>query len=255
MSATNSSSSFFPDQDTEPYITNLRAISTPRHHGGFVQPVSFEPEHSDWHVLAHARHPSSMIEEILSDDLHYLASRVTYLVRALGRCLGATNIPTPQDYEDYEDYGELRGYRAVSGKVLTMFHSASSFNRLHEVASDLEAPTLQSRCNKRLTELGELQDGWLDGQGRRPTTTALKRAREFSEYYIVLDAEFAISPTETGGIVFEFERNSWDMSVEFTPKGKPLVYGVKIGSSEEYGPRGFPSMNHKFKSLMERFTQ
>lgn len=62
----------------------------------------------------------------------------------------------------------------------------------------------------RITELAQLEDGWLDGAGKAITRQSLREARTLAD--ALASRDFAIFPTEDGRIRFEYsdiERNQF----------------------------------------------
>lgn len=62
----------------------------------------------------------------------------------------------------------------------------------------------------RITELAQLEDGWLDGVGKAITRQSLREARTLAD--ALASRDFAIFPTEDGRIRFEYsdiERNQF----------------------------------------------
>jgi hypothetical protein len=78
--------------------------------------------------------------------------------------------------------------------------------------------------DSRLTELAQLQPGWLDGEGAPPTPTALDEARRLLEGLADLGvAPARIYPTEQGGISAEWTRRRCEVSVSFEANGDAEV--------------------------------
>ena len=69
-----------------------------------------------------------------------------------------------------------------------------------------------------------------------------------------LAGSYLIYPTSTGGVLFEFQCNGWDFSVEFNPDGSIEMYGVQIDGPEEMAPIPFERMNDEFIELFDART-
>jgi hypothetical protein len=75
---------------------------------------------------------------------------------------------------------------------------------------------------QRLAELSKIEDGWLDGGGKRPTDAAIAQAFRF----IVENPSFydgcGIFPTEIGGILIE-GHDADSVYVEISPDGYEII--------------------------------
>ncbi len=67
-----------------------------------------------------------------------------------------------------------------------------------------------SREMRRIDEIAELRDGWLDGEGRAPTIDAIQSARLLVA--AIRPGRYSIFPRTRGGIQFE---NCEQEAVEF----------------------------------------
>ncbi|ACI93249.1 conserved hypothetical protein [Afipia carboxidovorans OM5] len=108
------------------------------------------------------------------------------------------------------------------------------------------------RCSSRLSELQSLPPGWRDGNGLSISSNAIDVATRFIAKRPFLAKQYRIYPTEDGGILFEFETNGWDISVEFLPSGEIEMYGVKIDSDEELEPTKFANLESDFIAAFDR---
>ncbi|RVP23814.1 hypothetical protein CN080_11845 [Sinorhizobium meliloti] len=108
------------------------------------------------------------------------------------------------------------------------------------------------KCRSRLTELRNLQDGWLNGSGSSPTENAASTAERFIRKRPAYSREFGIFPTPAGGIVLELEVDGWDYSVEFSSEGSVEMYGIEVGGPEELEPQYFEGINPEFLNFFDR---
>jgi hypothetical protein len=106
-------------------------------------------------------------------------------------------------------------------------------------------------CKRRLAELRGFEAGWHNGSGAAVNTAALAVAERFLEKRPVLARAYHIYPTLAGGVLFEFENNGWDFSVEFGPGGTVEMYGVQIVGPEEMEPQTFDNLNSAFVDLFD----
>ena len=114
-----------------------------------------------------------------------------------------------------------------------------------EVVDEKIADTLRS-CGDRLRELSELQAGWYDGEGIVLTEAAISAAKNFVNRRAASIEKCKIFPSIDGGINFEFEYDNWDYTVEVSPEGAALFYGVDMEGDDELDPREFPSVDAEF---------
>ncbi len=102
------------------------------------------------------------------------------------------------------------------------------------------------KCMEKLTELRQLEDGWLDGSGVRTTDAAIEAAELFISKRPELTSAFRICPMEAGGVAFEFEVGGWDYSIEFGPDGDVEMFGVEIDGADEMRPTSFIRVDDLF---------
>lgn len=95
------------------------------------------------------------------------------------------------------------------------------------------------RSIKRLEVIRGLQNGWYDGKGLAPSKRTIKRAQEIVEQYPSLDPFLSIFPTVEGGVLFEFEIEAWDYSIEIEKNRRLEFLGVETNGSGEFGPDHF----------------
>lgn len=87
----------------------------------------------------------------------------------------------------------------------------------------------RSVLERRLDELADLSDGWLDGEGIRPDAGALQRARQVLGELLGLDVPRPrLFATPEGGIQAEWTVDSRECSVTFEPAGG--LYAVSVDS-------------------------
>jgi hypothetical protein len=84
-----------------------------------------------------------------------------------------------------------------------------------------------------LDRLRNLLPGWLDGQGRAVSETALRYAQAMlSDDTLWIDIEpRSIYPTIDGGVEFEFKKGRWSLWVLISARGTIELGGVHYGSS------------------------
>ncbi len=122
-----------------------------------------------------------------------------------------------------------------------------SVKQVYEVELiDQERSDSVMKCIQRMTELRQLENGWLDGSGLRPTDAAIGAAELFLNKRPDLASSFRIYPMENGGVAFEFELRGWEFSIEFGPDGRVEMFGVEINGPDEMEPKTFDRVDELF---------
>ena len=85
----------------------------------------------------------------------------------------------------------------------------------------------------RIARLRELRDGWHDGTGKAPTPRAADAALLLLATTPGIADGCAIFPTDAGGMLLEFVRSGWDLSVEIHPDGMASLSGVETDGPGE----------------------
>ena len=103
-----------------------------------------------------------------------------------------------------------------------------------------------------MQELSGIEKGWLgNGQGEKVVDLAILRARQLIVMRADLADLFRIFPTEEGGILLEFDKDSWSFAVEIMPNGS-----VEIdGSSKDGGVFELQSFDGLSKNFFETFDK
>lgn len=109
-------------------------------------------------------------------------------------------------------------------------------------------------CMDKLTELRQLEDGWLDGLGTRPTDDATSSVELFLNERPDLASKFRIYPMEDGGVSIEFEHDGWGLSLEFRPDGRVEIFGVEIDGPGEIEPTLFERVDELFLKEFDKRT-
>jgi len=103
-----------------------------------------------------------------------------------------------------------------------------------------------ARCNARLQEITALGDGWDDENSRAISASAYQAAVAFLHKRPVMSSLYKIFPTSDGGVLFEFEKNGWDLSVEFSPGGGVEFFGIEVNGDGDFLPFHFDGVNAHF---------
>lgn len=126
---------------------------------------------------------------------------------------------------------------AIQFALMIELDNRDTFRGIIEVFDvELIAPDLADnvmRRMERLTDLGNIEDGWHDGEGSAPSDEAIKVARTFLRQRPSLAGAFSVFPTLAGGVLFEFEVHGWNYSVEIGADGGLEFFGIQIEGPEE----------------------
>lgn len=110
----------------------------------------------------------------------------------------------------------------------------------------------------RLEELGELQDGWLDGKGVAPNKDALPKLAGFFDTSFDSDLPLPfLYPTPEGGLQAEWNLGRWSVTLEIELQQLRAAYHaleLKSGASEELAfsldrPEEWARLNDVLKAL------
>lgn len=185
-------------------------------------------------------------------------SNTTVLLRAYVSEEGQNDIllhPT-QEITYFSNPLFLRDEDAVFDRTLDVYENLTWFFHVSLNTADTRAGSYEEsdtnsrrdyiRCANRLRELENLQNGWYNGAGRKPTSRAVFSARKFLTEYYYMASHFRIFPTEVGGITFEFKRIKWSYVVEFNSRGRVMFYGVEVDGDNEIKAAKFSDMNEEF---------
>lgn len=125
---------------------------------------------------------------------------------------------------------------------------------VHDIAI-VEFPEGWGKFNKRLMEIGSLKDHWLDGKGLAISSIAIGMASSCVLSRPVLGPLVKAYPTETGGVLLEFEHGGWDLSLEFTPDGKAEIYGIEIDGENTLEPLVTRGLEKPFFSALDELLK
>lgn len=143
----------------------------------------------------------------------------------------------------------------VQFELLVELDSQDHFRRVADVFDiavvDNELSAALAKSRKRLDEIRALDAGWHDGSGLQITDSALKSAETLLTKRTAFCSIFRIFPTETGGILIDYDIGGWDYSVEFGASGAAELYGVEIDGSGELEPEGFDFIDEEFLAAFD----
>ncbi len=161
---------------------------------------------------------------------------------------GELSIPVEPERVTVEFDGNIGA--VVQFSLQIELDSANALRRVVEVfgvdlIDDALADDL-ARCRDRVEALGHLAAGWHDGEGRLIDPRALDAANSLLSRRPHLATAYHIYPTTSGGVLFEFDSDGWDLSVEFTPEGALELFGVREDGPGEISPESFESLDQRF---------
>ena len=93
-------------------------------------------------------------------------------------------------------------------------------------------PVLEA-CRNRVAALLTLGDGWHDGSGKAPTQVSAGAALTLLGHFPATASGCSIFPTEAGGLLLEFVRAGWDISIEICPDGLAALSCVELSGPGE----------------------
>lgn len=105
----------------------------------------------------------------------------------------------------------------------------------------------------RLTELSRLEDGWLDGEGKKLSVDALREASILGPV-LPSDVALHVYPTEAGGVVLEWNDQHGGHEIEVLPDGHLFLMTVeRIAEDELKELRAQVAAVRKFAGEMRDF--
>jgi hypothetical protein len=115
----------------------------------------------------------------------------------------------------------------------------------------VEFPEGWDRLVVRLEEIGSLRDGWMDGSGLSVSIVAVGAALAMVQARPILGSIIKPFPTQSGGVMLEFELNGWDYSVEFMADGTAEIFGIEVEGDEEMIPQSTTALSTQFYSVLD----
>ena len=116
------------------------------------------------------------------------------------------------------DVEEVPVFGGVGRKVSEHVVSKESLGKLSKSAPRDTGFGGSNETNSRLAEISRLVSGWLDGEGEQVSQNVITLASVIGEKLAergVINP--SIYPTIEGGVVFEWARGPWEMSIEVKP--------------------------------------
>jgi hypothetical protein len=166
------------------------------------------------------------------------SGRMSCMIR-LRSALRAQPVPAPVDdftFDQVKAAMEPNGdgppvYVAGIGVYSTAGH-VLRLDSIREVSFVEDAEGL-SALDAKITELEELQAGWLDGGGVALTAPAIRAARiTLTELLLLEVPRPRIYPTPEGGVQAEWSAVDYEVSVTFEPDGSSYALAVDLESGQ-----------------------
>ena len=108
-----------------------------------------------------------------------------------------------------------------------------------------------SRCASRLLHLLRLPNDWYDDESCSPAIAALCPATVLLGLVPRLVPIVSIFPTYSGGVMFEYEHDEWNWSVEFQADGEVELHGVAQQGEEEFPLQEFSCIEDALDTIRQ----
>ena len=112
-------------------------------------------------------------------------------------------------------------------------------------------PEGAKRCASRLLYLLRLSNDWYDEESRAPTALSLSAATAILRLVPALVPFVSIFPMYSGGVMFEYEHDQWDWSVEIHANGEVEIHGSASHSDEEFPLQQFACMEDALETISQ----
>jgi len=153
----------------------------------------------------------------------------------------------------YEEFAEALNTE-VQFELLADFDKSEKLRTVvdvFEVATVAEDTSI-AQARQRLEELGQLSDGWHDGEGVSLSRRAIAKALDFVIATRGLRLDHRIFPSDAGGVLIEFAVNQWEYSAEVSVQGSFEIYGVELDGTGAMEPTPFESVDQIAEELRRR---
>ena len=172
-------------------------------------------------------------------DLHGVITILLDRERVLSEFDGSLHAPVQFDLQVELDNTDK--YRSI-----VEVHAVALIDE--RIAADLE------RCRTRLFEIGMLADGWDDGRGSVIAVDVMASANTLLRKRPFLCSAYRIFPTVTGGVLFEFETNGWDLSLEIVEGGAVEIFGFEVDGEDELLPKRFDGVAADVLAELDKYV-
>jgi hypothetical protein len=104
---------------------------------------------------------------------------------------------------------------------------------------------------ERLAELATLPADWNDEGAPPISPLALQITRQLLALRPPLIALIQLFPSPEGGVLMEYVRGTWDLSIEVSADGTLEIFGFEIDATLKLFPRPYPSANAEFLDVLD----
>lgn len=144
-----------------------------------------------------------------------------------------------------EEFGSAIG-ALVEFDIKALTSASGSIQAVEEQYSVriVEPNSEANRLNSRLDELGSLEAGWLNGEGKECDENSIIVARDIGAFLSTLYSGIAAFPLSSGGVQIEFTNLNFDVTVEV--KGSKIRLEVLDDDTDDFKEFPFPSITPSF---------
>jgi hypothetical protein len=103
----------------------------------------------------------------------------------------------------------------------------------------------------RLAELAALPADWNDDGAPPISATALRITRQLFLARPPLIGLGDLFPSPDGGVLLEYIRGTWDLTVEVSANGTLEIFGFEIGGTLRLYPKPYPGINAEFLRALD----
>ncbi|WP_431259641.1 hypothetical protein ACQ86G_05415 [Roseateles chitinivorans] len=104
---------------------------------------------------------------------------------------------------------------------------------------------------ERLTELAALPSNWNDDGAPPISVLALEITRQLLALRPPLIRLSELFPSPEGGVLIEYVRGSWDLTVEISADGTLEIFGFEIDGTRKLFPHPYPSLDANFFAALD----
>ncbi len=123
--------------------------------------------------------------------------------------------------------------------------------RLREMQARSTSDAPWRAVDQRLSELAALPPNWNDEDAPVISPLALNLARQLLSLRPQLTGVSDLFPSPDGGVLIEYVRGSWDLSVEISPTGTLEIFGFEIGGSLKLYPLPYLTISVEFLEVLD----
>jgi hypothetical protein len=110
---------------------------------------------------------------------------------------------------------------------------------------------IYTTAEARLAEMEALSPNWNDDGAPPISGLALQITRQLLALRPPLIRISELFPSPDGGVLMEYVRGSWDLTVEVGADGTLEIYGFEIDGTLKVFPHPYPSMNAVFLDALD----